>query len=170
MKANFEKDLIFSDAASDESFWDRVYRKAFPDMVGHIHASANGLGQKSGIDRVIHLSSGRTLYIDEKKRREDHDDILLEYVSNNVKNAPGWMEKELQIDYLAYAFMPRQRVYLFPWDLLRRAWFHYKAEWLRKYKTIRADNGYYVTLSLAVPIDELMNSVSRASVIQLHDR
>lgn len=165
---DFRTELSFSDAASDEPFWDAVYRKAFPDMIGHVHCTQDGLGQRAGIDRAIYLNSGRTIYIDEKKRRADYDDILLEYVSNNVTNSPGWIEKQMQIDYLAYAFMPRQKVFLFPWDMLRRAWVNYKDAWMGKYKKIEADNYTYKTLSLAVPTPVLQNAVSLACVIQLN--
>ena len=166
---NFRTDLAFSDAAGDEPFWDAVYRKAFPDMVGHILCNKDGLGQRSGIDRLVYLSSGRDIRIDEKKRREVYDDILLEYLSNDATNAPGWMDKSLQIDYIAYAFMPLRKVYLFPWDMLRRAWLNFKPYWMEKYPRIWAQNDGYKTWSLAVPIEEVKRSVYMAMIIQLKD-
>jgi hypothetical protein len=136
-------------------------------MVSHMPCPGDTQSQRLGIDRLILLSSGRVLAIDEKKREQDYNDILLEYLSNDSTGAPGWIEKELQIDYLAYAFMPSKRVYLFPWDMLRRAWLHYKADWLKKYQIPPARNKGYCTHSVAVPIVELHSAVKTAMIIQL---
>ena len=163
----FRRDLEYSILASDASFWDRIYIKAFPNMVGNMVCSGLNKSQLAGIDRVIHLSSGRTIYIDEKKRRAEYDDILLEFISVDTTGAPGWIEKDLSIDYLAYAFMQSQRVYLFDWLMLRRAWIRYKQDWKKQYKTIVAVNQGYKTYSLAVPTNILMQSIKTASIIQL---
>lgn len=164
---NFDDDLAFSEVASCEAFWDAVYRKAFPNLVSHMPCPGDFASQRMGIDRIILLSNGKTLAIDEKKRREVYDDVLLEYVSADTTGAPGWIEKDLAIDYLAYAFMPTQRVYLYPWPQLRRAWLHHKEDWLRRHKTVSADNGSYRTLSVAVPLNDLRSAVWSALVIQL---
>jgi hypothetical protein len=164
---NFEEQLKFSEQASHEPFWQAVYEKAFPDMVNNMVCTGKNTNQCLGIDRVIQLKSGKTLYVDEKKRTKVYSDILLEYISNDKTNAPGWMEKDLQIDYLAYAFMPTKRCYLYPWQMLRRAWINYKDCWIKNYGTQSAPNKYYNTLSVAVPIEELNVTVKRAMIIQL---
>jgi len=164
---NFRVDLAFSEAASCEPFWDAVYRKAFPDLVAHVACPGNTTSQRQGVDRLVHLGSGRTLKIDEKKRRGEHQAILLEYLSNDKTGAPGWMEKELQIDYLAYAFMPTSRCYLFPWDMLRRAWLYHRDAWKKKYFNPQAQNPGYRTHSVAVPVDVLRGAVSTAAVIDV---
>jgi len=164
---DFQERLEYSETASDEDFWDAVYRKAFPDMLWHKLCSGDTQSQRLGIDRLVFLKSGRVLAVDEKKREKEYPDILLEYLSNDQTGALGWIEKDLLIDYLAYAFMPPRRVYLFPWDMLRRAWLHYKSEWLQKYKIPPARNNGYCTHSVAVPIQELRNAVTAAAIIQL---
>ena len=163
----FREDLAFSEAASDETFWDKVYKKAFPNLVNQMLTSGDTKAQRMGIDRVLHLSNGRTIYIDEKKRRREYNDILLEYVSVDRTGAPGWIEKDLSIDYLAYAFMQSRRVYLYPWLLLRRAWLQYGGSWKNQYGTITAKNSTYNTLSVPVPTAVLKKAVSTASIIQL---
>ena len=165
--ADFQTDLKFSEEASDEPFWDAVYKKAFPNLVNHMACGGDNNSQRRGVDRVIHLANGKTLYIDEKKRREDWNDILLEYISVDATNAPGWMEKDLAIDYLAYAFMPSKTVYLFPWAMLRRAWQYYKEEWLEKYQLIPAQNNGYTTWNVAVPIPVLRGAVAAATIIKI---
>jgi hypothetical protein len=164
---DFKEQLLYSEVSSDEIFWDAIYRKAFPGMVNQMLCSGNTHSRRMGIDRLIMLASGKVLAIDEKKRKEEYNDILLEYVSVDTTNTPGWIEKDLAIDYLAYAFMKSQRVYLFDWLMLRRAWGHFKSEWMNRYPKITAQNNGYKTLSVAIPIGILRNSVSQAMVIQL---
>lgn len=164
---DFKTSLEYSEIASDEEFWSSIYRKAFPNMVNHMTAFGDTESQRQGIDRVIILSNGKILKIDEKKRKKDYGDILLEYISNDQTGALGWIEKDLSIDYLAYAFMPSEKVYLFPWLMLRRSWLHYKDEWISTYPYISADNLTYNTISVAVPIDTLLSAVKIASIIQV---
>jgi len=164
---DFKSDLEFSEEASAEPFWEAIYKKAFPNMVNHMLCSSNVTSQHMGIDRIILLSSGKILCIDEKKRRQVWSDILLEYVSNDRTQAPGWIEKDLHIDYLAYAFMPTKCVYLFPWLMLRRAWLIFKKSWLGQYKHIAAQNVGYRTWNVAVPIATLCEAVKLVSIIQL---
>jgi hypothetical protein len=164
---DFKERLAFSEQAGHEPFWDAVYRKAFPNMVNHMPCPGDHESQRQGIDRLILLNNGATLKIDEKKREKDRPDILLEYLSNDVTNAPGWIEKNLAIDYIAYAFMPSKRVYMLPWHFLKAAWQKNKAEWLKQYKIPPAQNNGYRTHCVAVPINVLYNAVYKATLIQL---
>lgn len=164
---NFIERLSFSERASDESFWLSVYRKAFPGMVNHMPCPGDNETQRAGIDRLILLNNGRVLRIDEKKREKVYPDILLEYISVDTTGAPGWIEKNLAIDYLAYAFMPTQRVYLLDWLTLRRAWVANRDNWKRTYRRISAQNIGYKTWSVAVPIVVLQQAMTIASVVQL---
>lgn len=169
IEADFQEDLAWSEQASCEPFWDAVYRKAFPNMVAHMPCGGDTFSQRQGIDRIIHLANGKTLYIDEKKRRKVYTDIALEYISSDATNAPGWIEKDLAIDYLAYAFMPISTCYLFPWPMLRRAWSQFSPQWKTKYQAIQAYNPGYTTWSLCVPIDILQRAVTTATVIDVSD-
>jgi len=120
-----------------------------------------------GIDRIIMLANGQSISIDEKKRGKVYGDILLEYISVDTTGAPGWIEKDLVIDYLAYAFIPSKRCYLFPWLLLRRAWRQFGEGWKEKYCKIIAQNNGYQTISVAVPIEILQAAVASACVIDV---
>jgi len=163
----FRECLEWSEKASDEPFWEAVYRKAFPNMLWCKACSGNTVGQRRGVDRLIYLANDRVLRIDEKKREEVYDDILLEFLSVDTTGAAGWIEKNLAIDYLAYAFMPDKRVYLFDWLMLRRVWVNFGEGWKRQYPIIKAQNNGYQTHSVAVPIETLRSKVSLATVIQL---
>ena len=165
--ANFRDDLAFSNTNSEEPFWDAVFKKAFPNMVSNVLCDDMVL-QRHGIDRLIRLSSGDVVKVDQKIRRKSYPDILLEYISvDKPVEKPGWIEKDLAIDYLAYAFLPTQRCYMYPWLLLRRAWLRFGEEWKVKYGVIPAVNKTYTTWSCPVPIDELRIKISAAMIIQL---
>lgn len=165
----FDQSLQISEAGGLEPFWDQVYRKHFPTLVACVPLRGDTAAQRQGKDRAIHLANGSVLYIDEKIRpnRRDDRDILLEYLSNDRTGAPGWIEQDKAIDYLAYAFVARKRVYIFPWLQLRRAWCHYKSIWQADYAPIPARNPTYTTYSTPVPTDILRKAVSTAAIIQL---
>ena len=164
---DFLERLEWSEDASDEPFWDEVYHKAFPNMLWHKLCSGDTDSQRRGIDRLVYLSNDRVLRIDEKKRAKDYKDILLEFISVDTTDAPGWIEKDLAIDYLAYAFMPSKCVYLFDWIMLRRAWVNYGEQWKSEYPIIQAQNDGYKTHCVAVPISVVRSKASTACVIQL---
>lgn len=164
---DFQKSLKFSEKASHEPFWDAVYRKAFPGMVNHMLCSGDVPTQRMGVDRLIYLNNNRELRVDEKKRLRAYPDILLEYISNDRDGAPGWMEKNLVIDYLAYAFMPTQRVYMYDWLTLRRAWVANAVAWKKRYKPVIAQNVGYKTLSVPVPIGVLQKAMYEATCIDV---
>jgi len=167
---DFHADMSWSLKGGDETFWLAVYGKAFANLQA-AELCEDLHKQKQGIDRLLYLSNGKVLSVDEKKRDAVYNDILLEVASNEEYNTPGWMEKDLAIDYLAYAFMPIQRCYLFPWPMLRRAWLQLGAKWREQYKPVRAGtrvgNAVYHTVSVPVPIDVLRRAVSTAAIIDL---
>lgn len=151
-----------------EPFWNEVYKKAFPNLINHMRGADYAcVSQSNGIDRVIFLDNGKVLTIDEKIRAKFYPDIALEFISNDKTNAPGWIEKDLSIDYLAYAFIDKKQAFLFDWNMLKRAWAYWKEDWKERYFIAKAPNKHYNTLSVCVPIDVLIMAVSRASVIQL---
>lgn len=166
---DFRERLAFSQNASHEAFWGAVYRKAFPGMVGNIITPNDTASQLMGVDRLLYLSNNHVLRIDEKKRDSVYPDILLEYLSNSKTGSPGWIEKDLAIDYLAYAFMPTRKVYLLPWQILRVAWETNKRIWKSKHKEIRAQNKGYVTISVAVPTREVMHAIAYASIVHVSE-
>ena len=169
---DFEESLDFSESYTDAPWWEEVYRQAFPSMVSMTAVRQDGWAQRGGIDRVIILRSSKTLSIDEKVRRKDRPDILLEYLSNDQTGALGWVAKDLATDYIAYAFIPSQRCYLLPFATLRCAWKEHAAEWIALgkagddgFRICPAKNPAYTTFSVAVPIPQLMAALTDAMVI-----
>jgi len=193
----FKKDLDFSNAASEEKFWQEIYQQAFPNMI-FAQLCINETktqNQDLGIDRCIMLESGKCLYIDEKKRRPDQKfhDILLEfgnrYVDTNTFKYDGWMNKELLIDYLAYAWLAWYKVCLLDWQILNRVWQINCFEWIEKAKEsfilknkglkpknefmlVEAfnpdkENPIWITYSVALPTKTLLDKMNETRVIQL---
>lgn len=163
---DFKEDLEFSQGTRTEEFWLAAYRKAFPNMVGQHPIVGDCAAQRQGIDRVISLSSGRDLKIDEKVRRKNYNDVLIEYLGDEEHGKPGWIEKDLAIDYIAYAFIPSRQCLLLPWPLLQRAWRLCGSEWQKNYPVIRARNPNYTTACVAVPIEELRTRIGQATLIR----
>lgn len=162
---NFGGDLQFSHGF--EPFWGAIYKEAFPTLSGHMPIEDLSF-QRMGIDRVLSLSDGGLIYVEEKLRREVYPDILLEYVSDTVHKTPGWIEKDLKCNYLSYAFLPIQKCYLFPWLKLRDTWATFKQLFLRNYRIVEAHNPSYSTLSVAIPITILQTLVPRSIEVRLN--
>jgi hypothetical protein len=163
---DFAQSLAASHAQADASWWLDVYRRAFPAMRAAVSVRDDGWAQRGGIDRVITLSSGRTITVDEKVREKDWPDILLERWSDEARETPGWIQKPLACDFIAYAFIPSRTCYLLPTLTLQAAWRLYGREWIEKYRTVRAKNDGWVTASIPVPRDVLLSSLSDAMRVE----
>ena len=177
---DFHKDLEWSHQQSDQPWWEVVYRRAFHNFSTMHDVRKDGWAQRGGIDRQVLLSDGTVLKIDEKVRRDDWPDFALEYYSDARRKTPGWMQKDLTCDFIAYAFEPSQRCFLLPYQQLRTAWVRNRKEWHKKYGSKLADNpnGGYKTAFIPVPIDVVLSAIVGAMKVtweapaptQLHSR
>ena len=153
-----------------KEFWLNFYRQMFPNMVGCIFNDGDNAAQRMGVDAFLVMANGESIKVDEKGRDKDYGDVALEYISNDTTNAPGWMEKDLSIDYLAYGIYPDNaqpgRAHLFPWPLLKLAWKRKRDEWIRTYPKVKAPNPGYNTLSVAVPEREIWAEIYRCSTVK----
>lgn len=157
---SFDDDLAFSHSQADAPWWSAVYQTAFPDLAAMVSVRKDGWAQRGGIDRVLTLESGKTLYVDEKVRREDWPDFALEYWSDKDKRVPGWVAKDLACDYIAYAFVPSATCYLLPFQELRRAWRLNRQMWVGTYTKVVSENPSWTTISVAVPRDVVLSALS----------
>ena len=157
----FYTELNYSSLPEDEDFWKAAYKKQWPYMQGLKSFTENMKAQRLGVDRVIYLPFGGKLRFDEKKRRRDWGDVLLEYISNDRTGSPGWIEKPLIIDFIAYAFMEIRKVYFISFPDLQSAWNKNKKEWKLAYGTKPAKNAGYNTLNCPVPKEVLRKAVRR---------
>lgn len=172
MLHSFQESLAKSHAQADAPWWESVYRAAFANFAGMVSVRDDGWAQRGGIDRVITLSSGKTVTVDEKVREEDWPDILWEYWSSVEHKTPGWCAKDLACDYIAYAFVPSQTCYLLPTLQLRKAWREHHSKWVELgnrrengFRIVNAQNNGYRTRSVAVPIRESLDAIRDAMVV-----
>lgn len=162
----FQDSLALSEAYADAPWWLEMYRRAFPKLASAVPVRQDGWAQRGGIDRVLTLECGRTYTVDEKVRTEDWPDILLERWSDEARRIPGWVQKPLACDFIAYAFAPSGVCYLLPVVPLQRAWRQHGKEWIRRYGTRRTQNVGYVSVSVPVPTDVLISAIADAMIIR----
>ena len=172
MTRSFAESLAASKAQEDAEWWEVVYRKAFPSMDSMMSVRNDGWAQRGGIDRVVLLKSGKSITIDEKVRYQSYPDILLEQWSSFERKTPGWMQKDLACDFIAYAFVPTAKCYLIPFLQLRRAWLENGKDWIIKaqgeidgYRRVEAKNVGYTTVSIAVPISSILGALQKAQIV-----
>ena len=161
----FADSLRLSESFSEAPWWTDLYRKAFPSLVSAVSVRDDGWAQRGGIDRVITLACGRVFTVDEKVRTNDWPDILLERWSDEQRATPGWIQKPLACDFIAYAFAPSRRCYLLPVAPLQRAWRMNGRHWIDLYGERRALNPGYRTSNVPVPIETLMGAIAAAMVL-----
>lgn len=183
MSLHFEQQLRYSHSQSDAPYWREVYQRAFPDMVHLLDLRHDGWHQRAGRDRVVLLASGRSIFIDEKVRRKNYQDILVEVWSTYPKAGKepyppvhgareGWGVKPLDCDFLAYAFESQRTCYLLPFLGIRAAWSKHAKMWIAKasaqedgFAWIVARNHSYNTISIAVPVRVLQDCVNDALTV-----
>lgn len=172
MRHDFATSLALSKEHEDAPWWPEIYSRAFPGHLSAVSVRSDGWAQRGGIDRVVVLKSGKTVSVDEKVRLKDHDDILLERWSDRDRKVAGWVQKDLACDFIAYAFVPSRRCYLFPFPTLRRAWLLEGKRWCELaedeqggFKVVLAENRNYTTESIAIPTEILLSAIRQSMVI-----
>lgn len=179
MRVNdFQSDLDYAHRMEDAPWWDIVYRKAFGSRLQtHTRHPQNGWHQAAGVDRLLIFTNGETAKVDEKVRRDNWPDILLEiwssyYGTNDKRNTQGWACKDTAADYIAYALEPAAVCYLLPtWTLrgaLRNNWrdWHALAHSSQQgFRFVDAQNHSYVTRGIAVPVQTLLDAMGRAMTV-----
>jgi len=164
---DFATSLALSQAFAEAPWWLDFYRRAFPSLASAVSVRDDGWAQRGGIDRILTLACGRVYSIDEKVRTSEWPDILLEQWSDEERRVPGWVQKPLACDFIAYAFAPSKRCYLLPVPLLQRAWRMNGRAWIERHGQRRAQNRGYVSTSVPVPIAELKAAIAEAMVLEI---
>lgn len=161
---NFPADLSYSLDKTDDTFVDEVYKKAFPHLK-EIRVVTDLETQKKGIDKILVFEGGNTVFVDEKRRRKDYGDILLEEYSNWERKTVGWLGKTKYTDYIAYIVAESKKIYLLPFLLLQKCWVDNYSQWLTEYGRKFADNSIYHTSNIAIPTDILIDMLKKSMTI-----
>lgn len=169
---DFATSLAKSAAQADAPWWELVYRKAFANFACMHSVREDGWAQRGGIDRVVVLTSGKTVSVDEKVRDKVWPDFLWEYESDSDRHTPGWCAKDLACDFIAYAYIPSKRCFLLPAIQIRRAWLENGVAWISQanrgdtgFRIVDAPNKGYFTRSVAVPLKETFKAIRDAMIV-----
>ena len=169
---DFHEKLAKSHEYENAPWWREVYAKAFPGFMAMVSVRKDGWAQRGGIDRIVTLTSGKTITIDEKVREKSYPDILLERWSDKHKKIPGWVQKDLACDFIAYAVAPTQTCWLLPFPTLRAVWIANGRNWIVQaesgadgFRIVDAQNKGYVTESVAVPVDILLGALTQGMTV-----
>jgi hypothetical protein len=146
-------------------WWIPIYRQLFPTLMSAVAIEHDGWAQRAGIDRLLTLACGRTFTVDEKIRTEDWPDVLLERWSDERRKSPGWVQKPLACDFIAYAHAPAATCVLLPVPALQRAWRQHGRQWIGLYGQRRAKNAGYTSVSVPVPRGVLMQAIVEAMFV-----
>lgn len=168
----FDRDLDWSHDQAEDPAWEAVYRNAFPTFAGMQYIAKDGWSQRKGVDRRVFLTDGSDYTVDEKARRGAWPDILIEIWSDEKNRKEGWIFTH-GCDYIAYLFVPTSTCYLLPRVQLQAAYKQNKAAWrawarasVRGFREVRAENRGYTTMSIAVPIEDLLDAVRDCMIVK----
>lgn len=172
---NFDACLEYSHRASVEGIFDAAYREWFPDLQ-RIELAEDMARQRRGIDKVLHFAAGNSWTVDEKMRKEDYGDILIETISvfqNNQKVKKGWIYT-CQCDFIVYGIEPTRKAYLLPVPLLKKAWLKNHHVWEQTHRSVTARNerngSRWETISTAVPIRDLLDAIRLEMIRNFHEK
>jgi hypothetical protein len=152
---------------SDEPAWLDFYRELWPNLHLAIRIDGQSRMQRDGIDRELILTNGRRFYVDEKKRKKDYGDLLLEewsvfYREGDPRNKIGWtLDGAKRCDFIAYAVPAASKCYFLPFEHMRQAFIVNRSEWLRQYRTIDVQNDGYLTRNVPIPFPVIKAEISR---------
>ena len=163
---DFNTDLEYSLLGNDDQAINSFYFDNFR-FLENIDTVTDLELQKEGIDKILTFKGGKQIFIDEKKRRKNYGDILLEEYSNYEKKVAGWLSHKKKTDYISYIIFDDKIVYLLPFLLLQNAWINNYNEWSVKYQRKFAKNPTYTTSNLAIPKQVLFGAIRNEMDIEL---
>lgn len=116
---------------------------------------------------TVEVASGRRklIYFDLKVRPDDKPwlkepkDIFFDYISDEAKKTPGWIELPLACDFILYIWLPIKHAVIFPFLPAAIVWKVHKEMWLKMYGSKRVPNKGWVTLGCPIPLSVLFHSM-----------
>ena len=153
-KNDFKNDLQYSHKGNNEI--NAFYYKHFSDLK-NIESKDDLKTQFKGIDKELQFNDGHIIKIEEKKRRKDWGDILLEIWSNEATQRKGWLYTS-QSDYIVYIIEPSKKVFLLK-TLALRQWAIQNQDYIDSLPHKNAINDGYITVNVAIPTEELLTAL-----------
>lgn len=163
--SDFEKDLIYSKEKDFLEKVDNLYRKVFPDFV-EIDRNVGLSQDKAGIDVIITLESGKQLFIDEKKRRKNYRDILLEIHHDEKENKLGYiLDPKKKTDFIVYIIEPTSEVFIFSTHLLKKVLIDNFKEWKDEFGVLRTDPQPWISTGIPVPSERIYLAMGKPFIL-----
>ena len=173
---DFKERLAFSQGRRIKSDIE-LLQKLIPSCVSVVKTDANL--DKQGIDYVAKLKNGAEIGIDVKTRdqgasqywKKGEPDLALETWSVYPKNPKdeatgtrGWtLSSKTNVDFILYTFdvADTDKFYFVPYQLLRMAFLHNGAHWIKEYPLKRqTTSSGWESEALFVPASVVLNAIS----------
>ena len=164
-KHSFREQLSYSHSMANAPWWEEVYRRAFGTIASMTDIREDGWCQRSGVDRIVILESGKIIKVDEKVAKSIYPTFPIEQWSSLEDRRDGWVKKPMDTDFIAYAEAPTGMVWMWPVLALQRAWREYGRQWVSRYGHKKVPNYNYTTIIVPVPKMELMSAIRDALVV-----
>jgi len=172
---NFEERLAFSTKANGRTF-EELIQQTLPGIIKVEKTDAEV--DKTGIDYIATLRRGSTINIDLKLREKGCSkywqngiaELALETWSvlpdNGRHGKAGWTLDEAKLThYTMHAFdeADTNRVYLLPFQLLRKAFRTNLKKWINMYKVGQQNSGTWKSECVFVPATVVLEAIKIAS-------
>lgn len=170
-----EKEHDFKNALKEENriaaspAWLGVYRRLFPGMVNFEIAPVGSVAQKRGVDRIVHLSDGSKVTVQEKYRLyRGPEDILIEYrhIGADGRGWPGWIT-HTSADYLFMAWLRARHAVLWRMSDVTAVWDTFGPLWQRRFGLKTARNTGYESLNVAISRNEFCRVAAPVSEVAI---
>jgi len=182
MANEYGKDIDYADSKSIVTNTNRHIRRHFASKQLFI-TDINGIPktnksvQFKGIDKIVMTAGGKIFKIEEKVRRRDYGDILVElYADNNfylkAHRGTGWIMKDYSCDIIMFYYENTDRSIIFSWKMFQYIFKIKMSEWydyaknrqfgfsLKKAENTYRNGGKYHSLNMVVPEKFFMETYS----------
>lgn len=158
----------FSQTQVDSDF--AIIKAYFPKCIEVVKSDITD--DKQGIDYLVRLEEGGEIFIDVKRREKgaskywthSEPELPLEVWSVVEKKKIGWtINGSLKTHYVLYAFdkLDSEKVYMIPFQLLRKVFLENGRIWAGKYGLKTQDSGQWHSQAIFVPASVVLLAISQ---------
>lgn len=182
---DFAESLRYSHEVSAQPWVEQGIRALMPGAVHVQRLPHDAAHQRLGRDWSVMMSTGGTIYLDDKLRTEDWPDVALErwsvYPVAGQRPYPpvkgtvnGWAVEPTDADFILYGWVPARRLMLLPVPAMRTAFMRHGLQWrdaamaevdgfrFAEARTRRNGGAPYLSVSIVVPIPVLEAAMTSA--------
>ena len=154
---SFTNDLAVENREASALFWTIAYNRLFGGIRGQAIAPKGSAEQKAGIDRWVTLASGETVSVQEKTRKRQVRDLLLElrHVAADGRTWAGWANQDGKADFLLYVSKTDGECRLWRTADLQRVLRRNYFGWQKRFPIRCSRNRGYETEFICVPLSLL---------------